>query len=523
MIRVLISTLVIIAFFAILVSSCQPGKSNSVANSTANVKLVAFNQNSLPDESLADNYQLDIKTLGEDKLVTVSLKSAHNLDYSYLELQFPDTSVTKDFTNGDGVSGALTFSAQYKPGAAIVVVVVPAGREKLTGNAELVSFRLTPGTFRAVSSVTSQDAKDPVIQNQILDSGVLSWTEVLRGDANANQIIDFADFGTIGAKYNQTPGASNEPWDPNNNGKVDFADFGVIGAGYNQKVLGFSIYSGSKLVKTISKDGSFAPEIKGTTGSRGWPVFQYVVDWAEVEPITIKTISEYNTAYSITKISASQENLYTSAVIELTLSTSGTIPDINTAYWMTDSGSFTTAPPAAWHSVRESSAVADTYTGAKAYLKLPATAGTVKVTALLGEAAKSQSFSVASSIVTLSSASDGFGNTIVTAKANNVSNLYQIAFRVYYDTSVYKKTAISQGSFLGSASSTLFIGHEFKAGQIACSITKRGEVAGASGSGNLATITLTPVKSGSEVNRQPAVWVELDSARTNDGREVSVK
>lgn len=520
----------IICYFSLLLMvilssiSCKTNRMVSVAKSTAEISIQAFNAESKPSEQLTDHYSLNVKTVGEDKLVSVLIKDADDWKYSFIELTFPSNYTTTDFIKGDKCKSALVYSAQYSTGKAIVAAVIPNNNpDNITGNGELVRFRLTPGTFKNTSSITSQNGSDPVIQNQTLDSGVLTWTEVLRGDTNSNQIIDFADFGVIGAHYNQKPTSTNEPWDPSNNGLVDFEDFGVVGAGYGQKVAGYSIYSGSKLEKKYSKDGSFAPELKGSTGSRGWPLFQVVVDWAEVDPITVKIISDSNTAYSISKISASQDNFYTNAVVELSLSTLGTTPDLSTAYWMTDGGSFVANPPDAWHLVRATAATTDTYTGAKAYLKFPSNATSVKVTVLLGEALKSASFTVVNSVVTLTSSSDGFGNTLITAKANEVTNLYQIAFRVYYDTSRFKMTGIKQGSFLGSSSNTLFLGHEFKSGQIACSITKRGEVAGVNGSGTLATITLTPIKSGSSSVEEEPVSIELDSARTSDGREIAVK
>jgi hypothetical protein len=127
--------------------------------------------------------------------------------------------------------------------------------------------------------------------------------------------------------------------------------------------------------------------------------------------------------------------------------------------------------------------------------------GQATITLTVDTATKTRSLSVGASPITMSVTGEGSSRT-VTVTANNVTDLYQAAFRVNY-SSAWTAASASAGDFLGSASQVLWLGLTNQSGFVPCALTRKGNVAGVDGSGTLATIVFN-AKAGSSTDHAVA-------------------
>jgi len=210
---------------------------------------------------------------------------------------------------------------------------------------------------------------------------------------------------------------------------------------------------------------------------------------------------------SVVSINTNPATVATGAVVELTASISApgrSVSDLN-KHWSVTAGTLLAAPPdfslllkGTAKATSESSL--DT-TASKVYWVTPSP-GTTTVTLAVETASKSRTITVGQNPVTLS-VSDGVdGQKVCTVLANNVTDLYQAAFRINF-SSAWKVVGTSPGSFLGGSGDTLWIGMSNQNGFVPCAITRRGNAAGVTGSGTLATIIFEPA-SGASAAREAA-------------------
>ncbi|OGQ59791.1 MAG: hypothetical protein A3J24_13130 [Deltaproteobacteria bacterium RIFCSPLOWO2_02_FULL_53_8] len=149
----------------------------------------------------------------------------------------------------------------------------------------------------------------------------------------------------------------------------------------------------------------------------------------------------------------------------------------------------------------------------------PATPGEVTLSVAVGGANKTKTIVIGNSVATMSVTTLPSGNKVVTVNVNNVSDLFQAAFRVNYQTSKYTVVKVEKGDFLGA--SPLFIGLPNKiTGVVPVSLTRKRGEGGVDGSGALARIEFA-VKAASEA-REPSQsaafnfeYVELRDSKGN--------
>lgn len=199
----------------------------------------------------SQQYLLDVSHKNNYREAVVTLKSPTELSCSYIELRFNGK---KEHPSEIQCGSALlkynpiTYLGSPENGL-VVSAQVLLNQQSKNCSGDLLVVKLVPGsqTNRDLSKMNQDPVNDPIIFNAYADStnsNTIYWTYKLRGEANLNQLYDFADFGVVGSKYGKevatTP--SCEPADADGKGKVDFADFGVIGADYNKGIGGLNIY-----------------------------------------------------------------------------------------------------------------------------------------------------------------------------------------------------------------------------------------------------------------------------------------
>jgi len=182
------------------------------------------------------------------------------------------------------------------------------------------------------------------------------------------------------------------------------------------------------------------------------------------------------------------------SIIELSASISAPGQSVSSLVkdWEVTGGSISTTPPDFSLLLRQTAKVtSDTTvstTNNMVYWIAPASSGPVTITVTVGQDSEMRTVQVGNSPVTLS-VSDGVDQKkICSINANNVSDLYQAAFRVNFGSAWHVDSVVRE-SFLGGANETLFIGLDDKNGFVPVAITRKGNVAGVDGSGSLATIT----------------------------------
>lgn len=227
--------------------------------SVSGVNLRVFNEDGIAIINPNVSYRLEVTSEANERQVVVALKTKTQLRVSNLELRFnASNEYPKYIECGSAFSlhKPLIYQGCPQSGLVISSQVIP-GVKTCEVSGELLKLRLAKGrhSVRNTSGFNQDPIKDPVItvpKVDIADLNKLSWTLKLRGDGNGNLVFDFADFGVIGAKYNQKRGdkQDSEIADGSNNSIVDFADFGIVGANYNKGIGGVDIYRGNTSVPT---------------------------------------------------------------------------------------------------------------------------------------------------------------------------------------------------------------------------------------------------------------------------------
>jgi len=232
---------------------------------------------------------------------------------------------------------------------------------------------------------------------------------------------------------------------------------------------------------------------------------------------------------NIVKINLNPATASAGSIVELSASISAPGQSVSSLLkeWEVTGGSLSLAPPDFSMLLRGTSKAASETTSSTTnnivYWMVPSTPGAVTITLTVGTATKTMTATVVNSPIVLSVSDGSGGKKVCTVSASNVNDLYQVAFRVNF-TSAWTVDSVDQGDFLGSAGDTLFIGLDNQPGYVPVAITKRGNAAGADGSGVLATITFDPVETTSGTSSVAGIPFELDAAilRTSGNKPIAV-
>lgn len=265
-------------------SSSVSNRIDSAVLSQAGVEVEIIGADGLPDAKAAANHTLTVTPNTSGRSIEVALKKPITVNTSYLKITF-DGSIEHpaDYIFNEELSKkALVYAGSVDVGTVICAQVIP-NNKSIDTSGNLIKIQLHNGAdpFR----VTSDFSKQKDATNRILAEAAVDTTDAtkitfkikLKGEANVNNLFDFADFGSVGLNYNRTKTTfpASEPADGNESGKVDFADFGIIGLNYNKGINGIKVY----------RDDSNPPTTNSTTISLS---SKYTGD----QTIDIKTVSQ---------------------------------------------------------------------------------------------------------------------------------------------------------------------------------------------------------------------------------------
>jgi hypothetical protein len=127
----------------------------------------------------------------------------------------------------------------------------------------------------------------------------------------------------------------------------------------------------------------------------------------------------------------------------------------------------------------------------KVYWFTPTSPGEYKIKLTIGKPTFSRKVAVTSAPVYLEVASGTGNTTTVRIMARDVSDLYQGAFRVIFNSERFQPSSVTAGSFLGGASDILFLGLTNQSGFVPIGITRKGNVPGVDGDGVIAEVVFT--------------------------------
>jgi hypothetical protein len=185
------------------------------------------------------------------------------------------------------------------------------------------------------------------------------------------------------------------------------------------------------------------------------------------------------------------------SVVSLSVATTGGNGTAATKSWTVSAGTLQLTPPDFSLLLRETargkgaSASSLSTTSTTVYWITPASASSATISVTIDTASKNRTVNLGASPVTLSVTDAAGGKKLCTVQANDVTDLYQAAFRINF-TSAWHPETVTRGDFLGSNSETLFIGLTNQSGFVPVALTRKGNVAGVDGSGTLATVLFAP-------------------------------
>ena len=189
--------------------------------------------------------------------------------------------------------------------------------------------------------------------------------------------------------------------------------------------------------------------------------------------------------------------------------TSGTVVEVSATYtnasafesaaklWLVGGGTLSEQPPDFDLVLRETAGIKAasatlTTTASKVYWLTPIKPGSYNVSLRIGNAYLVQTVEVTTAPVGLEVLPGENNSVIVRVVGQGVTDLYQAAFRVVFNASVYTPTGVTPGTLLGSGSDILFIGLTNQNGFVPIAITRKGSAGGVNGSGVLAEVVFTP-------------------------------
>lgn len=202
----------------------------------------------------------------------------------------------------------------------------------------------------------------------------------------------------------------------------------------------------------------------------------------------------------VTSINVNPAAVTAGSVITLTASISAPGQSVSSLVknWTVTAGSLTAEPPdfslLLRQTARDVSAGSLSTTSDTVYWVAPATATATTISVAVADQSKSLQVAVGNSPVTLS-----VSNGVCTVSASNITDLYQVAFRINY-SSAWTPVSVVPGNFLGvphgqqangADPEVLWIGMTNRNGFVPVALTRLGNADGVDGSGTLATITFS--------------------------------
>lgn len=189
--------------------------------------------------------------------------------------------------------------------------------------------------------------------------------------------------------------------------------------------------------------------------------------------------------------------------------TTGTVVEVSATYtnasafenasklWQVGGGTLTEEPPDFDLVLRETAGIKAasatlTTTASKVYWLTPTKPGSYNVSLRIGNAYLVQPVEVTTAPIGLEVLPGEGDSVIVRVLGQDVTNLYQAAFRVVFNASVYTPTEVTPGTLLGGNDDILFIGLTNQNGFVPIAITRKGSAGGVNGSGVLAEVVFTP-------------------------------
>ena len=207
---------------------------------------------------------------------------------------------------------------------------------------------------------------------------------------------------------------------------------------------------------------------------------------------------ENPTSSTIQSINFSPASITTGTVVEVSASyTNASAFEGASKEWMVGGGSISEQPPDFDLVLRETAGVKSasatlTTTAQEVYWLTPTRPGSYNVSLRIGNAYLTQTVEVTIAPVGLEIVPGTGGSVIVRVVGQGVTDLYQAAFRVVFNASIYAPTEVTPGTLLGGSDDILFLGLTNQNGFVPIAITRKGSVSGVDGSGVLAEVVFTP-------------------------------
>jgi len=226
----------------------------------------------------------------------------------------------------------------------------------------------------------------------------------------------------------------------------------------------------------------------------------------------------------VTAINLNPATVTAGSIITLTASISAPGQSVSSLIknWNVSAGTLTANAPdfslLLRQTARGASAASVSTTSDAVYWVAPAEGGSATISVQVEQDTESINVTIGASPVTLSVTSGANGKKTCTISANNVTDLYQAAFRLSF-AGGYRPAEATAGGFLGGANEILTLALTNQNGFVPMAITRKGNVAGVDGSGVLATITFDPVQAASSVSQtvlQPFALEIMDLRDSND-------
>lgn len=217
----------------------------------------------------------------------------------------------------------------------------------------------------------------------------------------------------------------------------------------------------------------------------------------------------------ITSINANPAAITAGSVIALTASISAPGQSVSSLIknWTVTGGILTADPPdfslLLRQTARDTSTISLSTTSNTVYWVAPTNTSTITINLAVADQTKALQVSIGNSPVTLS-----VSNGVCTVAANEIDDLYQVAFRISH-SSAWTPVSIEPGDFLGVPAAegvtepeVLWLGMTDQNGFVPVALTRLGDVDGVDGSGTLARISFA--KSSSTVATREVAEVPFE-------------
>jgi len=195
---------------------------------------------------------------------------------------------------------------------------------------------------------------------------------------------------------------------------------------------------------------------------------------------------------AIQSINLSPSSVTTGTVVELsaTYTNPGTFEN-STKFWKVSGGTLSEGAPDFDMILREVADVSGTSSSlstsaSRIYWFTPTTPGSYKISLKADNASLDRIVDVTSAPVYLEVVPAEDDMMIVRILGREVSDLYQGAFRILFNPSLYEPLAVQPGDLLGGPDDVLFLGLTNQVGFVPIGITRKGDVPGVNGNGVIA-------------------------------------